>query len=206
MSTLRRYTSLPYLLHSLRVGKLVLGDPSKWDDKNDGALVEAYRKQKNVKKVFALCFAECAETYHHWKIYGEGEAGVCIEFDKEELLETLVVEPGLRMRKVKYCRTDRLSGYADDVEIWPFLKRLPFKGEEEFRFVLDYNGGADLRVYPISFNLQSIRKIYLSPWLSRDVIRSIEVVIRQIPDCDDLIVTRTGLVDHSNWKSVFSTL
>jgi hypothetical protein len=184
----------------------MLGDPSKWDDKNDSALVEAYRKHKNIKKVFALCFAECAETYHHWKIYGEGASGVCIEFEKTELLETLTGESGLRMRKVQYCRNDRLSDHADNVDIWPFLKRLPFKGEEEFRLVLDYNGDADLRAYPISFSLASIKRIYLSPWLSRDVIRSIEVVIRQIPECEELIITRTGLVDHSNWRSVFSAL
>ena len=203
MSFLRRYTSLPHLIHSLRTGKLMLGDPARWDDKNDSALIEAYRKRKDVKKVYALCFAECAETYHHWKIYGDGPAGVCIEFEKKRLLDTLVAD-GLRKGKAEYCRVDRLADHVDDIERWPFLKRLPFKGEEEYRLILDYDSHAVLPVYPIPFDMQSINRIFLSPWLSRDVIRSIEVVIRQIPECEDLIVTRTGLVDHSNWKSVFT--
>jgi hypothetical protein len=187
----------------LRTGKIVLGDPGKWDDKNDSALIEAYRKRIGIKKVFALCFAECSETYHHWKVYGDGPSGVCIEFNKELFAETLERVDGLRMGRVKYCRVDRLSDHKEDIEMWPFLKRLPFKGEEEFRLVLDYDGDIQRSTHSINFSISAIEKIYLSPWLSREVIKSIENIIRRMPECEDLIVTRTGLVDHSNWKSAF---
>jgi hypothetical protein len=204
MSMLRRYTSLPHLLHMLHHGRITLGDPTRWDDKNDSALIEAYRRKLGLKKVFALCFAECRETYHHWKIYADGASGVCIEFDKKAFLELLDERPFLKKKNVKYCRLDSISDYSNDVEMWPFLKRLPYEGEKEFRIIVDYNEKESISYYPLSFAIRSIEHIYLSPWLSRDIVKSIEKVIHRIPDCEELLVTRTGLVDNQNWKATFN--
>jgi hypothetical protein len=200
---LRHYTSLPYLLNTLDTKSLWLGDPTKWDDKNDSDFVEQYRKKKNLKKVFALCFAECGETYHHWKIYSDGVAGVCIQFNETELLNSIERVPGLRMGRLTYERIDNLKKHKTNPDIWPFLKRLPFEGEQEFRLILDYNEDDDIKAFPVKFNVQSIEYIFMSPWLSREAIGPVTKAILQIPECADLKIRPTTLLGNRTWMKAF---
>ena len=198
---LRRYTSLPQLLQILQTESLTLLDPRYWDDKNDGALIEKYCKKKKLKKVLALCFAESSETYHHWKIYAEGVSGVCIEFDKTRLLQALQAQKkDLRHGSVKYVKVDELSSYQARVSDWPFIKRLPYEGEKEFRILYEERTDPTRTSFALPVPIEAIHRVYLSPWIYRDVSNAVRKTIQSLPKCADLEVYKTSLVDNKRWK------
>ena len=64
---LNRFTTLPILLDLLERKKLTLLNPILWEDKNDSEIILEYKKRKNIKNLFALCFSHNDETIHHWK-------------------------------------------------------------------------------------------------------------------------------------------
>ena len=130
---LRRYTDLPALLHMLRRKKLTLLSPSSWDDKNDSHFIELYRERKELLTVLALCFTEKGETYHHWRVFSSGSAGVCIKFHREALLDHLSKFKGVRFGPAQYAMIDRLRNQAPFLDDLPFLKRYAFIDEGEFR-------------------------------------------------------------------------
>src|SRR6185437_17104819 len=86
---LRRYTQLPALLYMLSEKKLTLLDPNSWDDKNDSYFLEQYKLKRKLKTVLALCFSMAQETYHHWSVFADGSAGVCIQFKRYGLLNAI---------------------------------------------------------------------------------------------------------------------
>jgi len=198
---LRRYTSLPQLLQILQTESLTLLDPKNWDDKNDSALIEKYCKKKKLKKVFALCFAESSETYHHWKVYAEGAAGVCIEFNKDRLLKAFRAQKkDLRFGSLKYVKVDQLSSYQTKISEWPFIKRLPYEGEKEFRIIYEERADATCSSYSLPISIESIHRVYLSPWIYRDCSNAVRKTIQNLPKCSELEVYKTSLVDNKRWK------
>ena len=86
---LRRFTNLAATIHMLRTRTITLLDPGTWDDKNDAFFMAQYKRQKDLKALLALCFADCPETYHHWRVFSHGADGVRVEFDKALLLRGL---------------------------------------------------------------------------------------------------------------------
>jgi len=198
---LRRYTSLPQLLQILQTGSLTLLDPKSWDDKNDAALLEKYARKKKLKKVLALCFAASSETYHHWKVYAEGVSGVCIEFNKERLLKALRAQKkDLCYGSVRYVKVDQLATYQTRVADWPFIKRLPYEGEKEFRILYEERTDATRSSFSVPIPVESIHRVYLSPWIYRDVSHAVRKTIQSLPQCADLEVYKTSLVDNKRWK------
>jgi hypothetical protein len=67
--TLHRFTNLAAAIHMLRARKITLLDPNTWDDKNDAYFMAEYKRQKGLATLLALCFADCDETYHHWRVF-----------------------------------------------------------------------------------------------------------------------------------------
>ena len=84
---LRRYTNLAATIHMLRSCEITLLSPGTWDDRNDAYFMAEYKRRKNLKSLFALCFANCPETYHHWRVFSHGSDGVRVEFDKKLLMQ-----------------------------------------------------------------------------------------------------------------------
>ena len=78
----RRYTNLAAVVHLLQAKAITLLNPATWDDTNDAYFMAEYKRLKQAKTVLALCFAETAETYHHWRVFSHGADGVCLEFNK----------------------------------------------------------------------------------------------------------------------------
>src|ERR1700754_2480162 len=93
---LRRYTNLEATIHLLRSRTITLLNPGSWDDRNDAYFMAEYNRRKNLKTLLALCFANCDETYHHWRVFSHGTDGVCLEFDRGKLLAALAAHPELR--------------------------------------------------------------------------------------------------------------
>jgi len=51
---LNRYTSLPILLDLLRRRKIVLVDPSTWEDRNDADIIKEYQKKKSFEIIYGM--------------------------------------------------------------------------------------------------------------------------------------------------------
>src|SRR6266702_4473708 len=99
---LRRYTELPSLIHILKYQQLTLLNPSSWDDKNDSYFLSLYREKCALKSVLALCFTVANETYHHWRVFAPGSAGVCIQLDMNEIRTAASNVKGVTMKAVEY--------------------------------------------------------------------------------------------------------
>lgn len=197
--TLRRYTNLVAAIQILRTRKITLLNPQLWDDRNDAYGMSRYAEVRGAKSVLALCFAEQHETYHHWKVFSPGADGVCIEFDRDGLMETVRGKPGIRSGLVKYREIQQLRDKPLRVEQLPFVKRFPYRDEKEFRIVYtDMKNMLDLKDF--EFNLASIRRINLSPWTPKVLAESVKATIKSIEGCDAIPLSRSTLVDYDQWK------
>ncbi len=201
--TIRRYTDLPALLHSLKHQTITLLDPSTWDDTNDSYYLLKYKEKRKMKSVLALCMTTAAETYHHWRIFSHGPAGVCIDFHRDRLIDTLTATPGVSVRPVEYrlVRIDGKSAPPPRLDQLPFLKRQGFVAESELRAVYE-SDSRQLRFLDVAINLDLIRRITLSPWLQPRLKPATMDAIRSIPGCSFIDVRRSTLVGNSEWKKL----
>src|SRR5690349_1833011 len=106
MSTLenfiRRYTTISAVIDILRRRALPLLDPQTWDDRNDRYFMARYKEKKALGGLYALCAAQCSETYHHWRVFTGTADGACLELRREPLEEALGNIEGARFGPVDY--------------------------------------------------------------------------------------------------------
>src|SRR6516162_2706325 len=93
---LRRYTDIPALVCLLSEQRITLLNPETWDDKNDSYFLKLYQERNRLQSVLALCFTRTTETYHHWRVFANGASGVCITFKREQLLDAIAKQRGVR--------------------------------------------------------------------------------------------------------------
>jgi hypothetical protein len=199
---LNRFTTMPILLDVLHQKHLVLLDPETWEDRNDAYFMKRYKEEQKLKSVLALCFSTCRETFHHWKVFSAGTSGVCIEFDAKSLISAFQ-KAGIQSKRVRYQTIKDVESTRPSSNEWPFLKRLAYKDEQEFRAV--YHSKADEMVSKeVSIKLSWIIRITLSPWLPKPVADSAIGVIKAIPGCDTLKITRSSLLENSRWKGAIT--
>jgi len=200
---LRRYTDLPALLYLLRHKKITLLDPKSWDDTNDSYYLLKYKEKKALKTVLALCLTGAEETYHHWRIFSHGSAGVCLNFDRPALIEALTAVRGMALRDVTYrkVREARNRATPPGIAELPFLKRAGFVAEAEYRAVYE-SKTKTLSYLDVPIRLDSIVKVSLSPWLNKRLSKSVKNAIYAIPGCESLEVQRSTLVGNSEWKKL----
>jgi hypothetical protein len=202
VESFRRYTNLAATIHLLRAKRITLLNPATWDDRNDAYFMAEYKRHINANTVLALCFAEQHETYHHWRVFSHGPDGVCIEFNKEKLLTAFTGDPNIRSGPVTYRQIkdirDPVPVAIDDL---PFLKRFPYQDEREFRVVYtDAVRTAEFKDFPIE--LSWIRRVTLSPWISKQLAASVKASLRELPGCSRLKIARSTLVENEEWKQV----
>ncbi len=197
---LRRYTSLPVLLDMLQRKKLTLLDFQKWDDKNDSYFMAMYKAKKNLKSVLAVCFSQSAtEAYHHWRVFAGNSAGVCIKFDKRELVDSLHGK-GLRHDSVDYCEIRKLEETEPQLDRLPFLKRIPYQDEVEFRIIYE-SKTESLEFRDLTMPVAAVKGVVFNPWIPRSVFRSAKAIIRTIDECKNLQVTKTTVLENERWKA-----
>lgn len=202
MTPFRRYTDLAATIHLLQRREITLLNPATWDDRNDAYFMAEYKRLKDAKSVLALCFAERSETYHHWRVFSNGTDGVCIELDKEKLLTAFSRDPQVRTGSVRYKRVDELRNRTDlTADELPFLKRLPYRDEHEFRVVFcSSRESAEFKAYPIK--LGWINRITLSPRMSKALSASVRETLQSIRGCSALTISRSTLIENEQWKEV----
>ena len=198
---LLRYTTLPVLLDAVSNRKLTLLNPEFWDDRNDSYYIELYKKKMKLKTLLALCFTTKSETYHHWKVFSDGSSGVCIQFKKDKLLEYFQRIRGIESGFVFYSLIQKLRSEPPDLDELPFLKRQPYKDEGEFRIIYK-NKSREIETKSIAFGLDCIEKINLSPWLPDPVSDTVKSVIKNIPGCSKMRVSKTTLIESKIWKDI----
>ena len=81
----------------------------------------------------------------------------------------------------------------------PFIKRVAFKDEKEFR--LFYTSQKAIEgFYSFKVPVSAISKVVLNPWLPRIVGKNVAATLRSIDGCVDLKVSISTLIDNEKWK------
>lgn len=197
---LNRYTTLPILIDMLWRQELTLLPPQLWEDRNDAYYLERYQEERNLGAVLALCFSTKREMFHQWRVFSHGASGVCVEFSRTELLESLNGNTAFKHGVVEYRRIDEVESHPPEVSKWPFLKRLPYKDESEYRII--YESDQELLSFRFAFDITSIKRVTLSPWMPKSVAESVAQLIETIPDCGGIHVMRSTLIENSRWKRI----
>lgn len=197
---LRRYTDLAAAIHVLESRSVTLTDPDRWDDGNDRFGMSEYKRRNELKTLLAICFADCSETYHHWRVFTEGKSGICLEIEKAPFLERVSTLDGFHHRKVHYRKLNLLKGDSKwDLADLPFIKRAPYKPEQELRVV--YCSKTDTtNAIPVPIELGWIKSIKLSPWMPTALHNAVRATLRRIEGCSSLPVQSTSLIGSETWK------
>lgn len=198
---IRRYTNASSLIHMLQRRRITLLDPMKWDDRNDAHFIEQYRAAVGARSVLALCFAQSAETYHHWRIYSHGMEGVCVDFDKAKVTAAAKRRCAAMAGDVRYHFIKDLDPSAIALDELPFIKRKPYEDEREYR-LLHVSRDEQVERRDVPIRLDCIDKVTLSPWLPYDLGQSFKKTLRAIPGCAKLKIVRSTLVENKSWKSI----
>jgi hypothetical protein len=196
---LRRYTELPALIYLLTRRKLTLLDPTSWDDQNDSYYLNLYRQRRRLKAVLAVCFTQSSESYHHWRVFAHGPAGVCIQFKRSELIDAVKGEPGLRCRQVKYVTLEDLGSKSLAVRDLPFRKRWAFEHEREYRMIYE-SETQGISSLELDIPLSCIERVSLSPWSPASFKPVIAERLQSIKGCSGLKVGRSTLIGNDKWK------
>lgn len=198
---LNRYTTLPVLLDLLRRKKIVLLNPTTWEDKNDTEIILEYKKRKNIQKLFAVCFSIGDETIHNWKTYANGISGCCIEFDENKLLKSFPIKKNFRRRNVTYKKIEKVEKNPIPTGDIPFTKRWPYRCEKEFRII--WGGDTSEETIDVDIDLNSINKITLSQGMPADVCTSIKKLLRREIKDPSKRIYRSTLYENSRWIKAF---
>lgn len=201
----RRYTNLPALLYVLREKKITLLDPETWDDKNDSHYMSIYRERKSLKSLLALCFTQVSETYHHWRVFADGSAGVCIRFDRDKLVAALQKQPGLTTNDVRYLTLEEMRKKKLKVAELPFLKRYPYEDEREFRAIYE-STKRQAKSLDIAIPLACIDRVILSPWMPRALKAHVKETLRNISGFESLDVVQSSLISNELGKTTATEL
>ncbi|MER9764346.1 DUF2971 domain-containing protein [Mesorhizobium sp. M0138] len=199
---LRCYTNLASALHILHNRCLTLLSPDTWDDRNDSYFMSEYKRIKDVKTVLAICIADREETYHHWQVFSRGADGVCIEFDRDELLAAFDNAGGVTHRYVNYELVANANSMQEvDLEILPFTKRWPYGDEKEYRAVY-VDADVEMPAFPVPIALSAIKRINLSPWLAPALAEPVKKTLKSISGCSGLRIYRSTLIDNKPWQKL----
>ena len=198
--SLRRYTNFPATLHILQNSCLTLLSPDSWDDRNDAFFMAEYKKRSAAKSVLALCFAEAHETYHHWRVFSAGFDGVCLEFDKAKLQETVKGDDRFTCKSVEYRTIDKAETSGITEVDLPFVKRFPFKDDHEFR-ILFVDRDEHRESERLNISLDWIKCITLRPWMPKPLENAVILTLKSIKRCNNLKVYQSTLIENERWKS-----
>ena len=171
-----RYTTLSSLIDILIEKRLLFRDPEKWNDKNDAFSLAEYQRRKKVYAVRALCFTAADESSLHWASFAPGTDGVCIVFDRRALETKLRSAKIVKFGKVNYCSINDLRKKRHTVEKLPFLKRIQFQHEHEYRLVhsVEKKGPSD---YSLPIEPDWILEIKLSNLMPNESVKSVKIAL-----------------------------
>jgi Protein of unknown function (DUF2971) len=199
---LRRYTTLAAAVDMLVQERLALLNPAKWQDTNDTYFLEMFQEHMRAKSLYAACFTQARETFHHWRVFAGDNEGVCVEFDREALLTSLLEIRGYHWNDVQYRTLPELERRKNiNAFELPFLKRKGFSDEKEFRLIRWERSKPQLGVHHVPIRRQWITRIVFNPWISESLFQSMKFVLNSVEGCDSVQIIRTSLINNATWKA-----
>lgn len=199
-TSIRRYTNIASALHILRNRCITLLNPAFWDDRNDAYYLAQYKQRIRAASVLALCFARASETYHHWRVFSSGGDGLCVEFDENKLIEAVNRDEAVTARNVIYKEIKDVMATPVATDDLPFLKRIPYRDEQEFR-LLYVSRAVAAEIYHIEMPISAISRITLSPWMAAPLADSVKDTLKGLPGCKRIKIYRSTLIENERWKS-----
>ncbi|MDG2532749.1 DUF2971 domain-containing protein [Sphingomonas sp. HITSZ_GF] len=201
-NVLKRFTPLVAAIDMLVNERLALLNPASWTDTNDVAFLSEYGRQRGATRLFAACFTQAPETYHHWQVFAGSNEGVCVEFDRGALLGALLDDDSYYWRDMEYVTIEKLRARRSlALEDLPFLKRWGYRDEQEFRLIHECRAESPPRIHHVPIKRAWITRIVLNPWLSEGLADGVKLALRSLPGCGKLKVARTTLIDNARWKA-----
>ncbi len=154
----------------------------------------------------ALCLTESSETFHHWQVFANGPSGICIVFDKAKL-EQMFKGHGLlgsnghfMSGPVEYVPMTKISSLdATDIHRLPFLKRIGFRDEREFR-VIGYLVEKEMSAMYVPLDPAAILKVILTPFLHPALAKSCKKALRSLDGWNKLKIEHSRLTDNQTWQ------
>jgi hypothetical protein len=204
--TIKRYTSISATIDILSRRQLALLDPQTWDDRNDRYFMGLYKEYVNARALYGACFTQVAETYHHWRVFGGGADGACLEFRRTDFENHIKRNHDIRNGEVEYLKlTDTKKLHKEKAENLPFMKRIGFEPEAEYR-VIAISDQPQAPVLGVPIDLKLIRQVFINPWLADSIYQSIKSVLQRIDGCSQLKISRSSLIDSLRWKNAGNEL
>jgi hypothetical protein len=189
------------VLDTLVNRRLVLLDPSRWDDTNDSYFLELYRAERDVEAIVALCCTRATETYHHWRVFTQGSEGICLEIALPPLAAAVDRVANIIARPVEYLLVKDLEAFTPvDLPRLPFVKRIGFQDEREWR-IIGFCGDPSQRAAAVDIELSWINRLVVNPWMPLSLAENLRSVIRRIDGCRDLRVDSSRLTNSRRWKA-----
>jgi hypothetical protein len=124
---------------------------------------------------------------------------VCIEFDRHALIDAVQNDPDVKAEYVRYSTIDDVEHDPPGDDELPFLKRLPYEPEKEFRIIfMSTKVNTEAKRLPIL--LTAIKHITLSPWMPEALEASVTATLKSIPECDAIPMHRSTLLNNEDWR------
>lgn len=180
----------------------MLLDPSSWDDTNDSHYLGEYKRLNGLGTVLALCLSAAPETYHQWRVFAGHPAGVCVRFNRGDLLKSLRGLTGITISKVQYLTVPKARSKKLNIEDLPFVKRSPYVDEREMRILFE-SASMVRSEHDIPIPLTCISRITLSPWLPRSLFPATRDLLRSFKDCAHIEVYRSSIIDNEEYSAPY---
>ena len=109
-------------------------------------------------------------------------------------------------RTIEYMKLKDFRGLDESrVDDFPFIKRLPYKDEKEYRIIFtDKNRALDFHYLKIDLNC--IDRITLSPYLNNNLTTSLKQFLWSIDGCEELEIYRSGSIRNQQWINKIDSL
>lgn len=199
---IRRYTNVLALLDLVKNERLTLLNPNHWFDRNDALGLQEYNRLRGDGSVYAMCFAIGKEQAHHWQLFSGSDHGVCIRFDKDELVDHLdeLNEPVLH-GPVQYRNLKEIEGSSPiTIDLLPFLKRDTFEAECEYRIVAWEDELFAGPTYSIPLPPRLVKQVIMGPTMPRAFGELLRDIARENPAWSDVQFSLSRLVNNASWS------
>lgn len=204
-----RFTSIRSLYGLVESGKLFFSDPRWWSDRNDSKLLDLYCKKKDVT-IRVLCLNGDYESIAFWSDYAEGGTGCCIQFERKRIIkgleEAILNGSQIRHSKVEYLKLKEKQKFQNlQLDEVPFRKRWPYRYENEYRVIREFEGYGDSSVseYLEIDITRDITSVTLGPNINKDTQEEIK---RELKEKGIKKINYSTVLDSKSWLGEFSHL
>jgi hypothetical protein len=109
------------------------------------------------------------------------------------------------MGDVRYCLFKDIEEKRVQTEDLPFLKRIVFQDEQEYRIIYQSKSENE-ESRDVEIDLGCIDRITLSPFLHRSLEKALVGTIKSIEGCKRLAVNRSQLLESARWRGAIGEI